>query len=832
MHDRFYRLVEKQITRMLSLWVKPAVLPEHPQAVIDPEKPVLYVLEKGGLADRATLNQVCQKFNLPPPGAQLDYGNLQESSSVDVLRHRQGFVMRRHRLVRSQRLKRLVNTRLTQNPGDLQIVPVGIYWGREPDKEVSFWSLFFSENWQIGGRTRKFFTTLFYGRDTLLNFSEPLSIDALIDTYANSEGPTNDQPDNKAISAELVQHKLSRILRVHFRQRRIASVGPDQSHRRMLVSEVLQDKAVTDVINNEAANDHNKIQRLQRQAEKYANEIAADMSYPTVRVLHRLMSRLWTQLYDGVEVAGIDRLNKAASGREVIYVPCHRSHIDYLLLSYLLYINGHSLPHIAAGINLNLPLVGGLLRRGGAFFLRRSFAGNKLYATVFKAYLSTILQRGHAIEYFVEGGRSRTGRLLPPKGGMLAMTVNAYLRNPSTPVVFIPVYLGYERLLEGRAFTSELAGGKKQKETVFALLKSLRTLREEYGSVFVNFGTPIELDQLLDKHHQTWRDAPTETDRPTWLTPVITELGNTIMQHINSAAYINPINLLATALLATPRGVLSQQDLKHQMALYHDLLFNLAKNSTLVVPAIDFDEAIEHGQKLGFVQKSDDPLGTLISIKPGRAAPLTYFSNNIQHLLTLPSLIACCFLNHAVRSYQDISKLVSYAHPFLSSEFFLPDDPHATRVDETLNALKSCNLLRMQDDNYRRAPAGSTEAVSLMRLAEVVMPSLERYFLAASVLVPAGQNGIDKMALAHRCEACANRLAHTHGKNASDLYDKHLLESLLSTLAKTHYVHQREELFVASEALNEIAQQTRTLLPEQTRHAILNAALESNHQQK
>ena len=123
--------------------------------------------------------------------------------------------------------------------------------------------------------------------------------------------------------------------------------------------------------------------------------------------------------------------------------------MDYLLLSYVIYHKGYAVPHIAAGINLNMPVIGSLLRRGGAFFLRRSFGGNALYSAVFSRYLGTIMARGHSIEYFIEGGRSRTGRLLQPKTGMLAMTVRAYLRNPGRPVVFVPIYFGYERLVEG-----------------------------------------------------------------------------------------------------------------------------------------------------------------------------------------------------------------------------------------------------------------------------------------------------------------------------------------------------------------------------------------------
>src|SRR5690606_37780798 len=229
-------------------------------------------------------------------------------------------------------------------------------------------------------------------------------------------------------------------------------------------------------------------------------------------------------------------------------------HIDSMLLGYIVSHHGLSIPHTAAGINLDLPIIGSILRRGGAFILRRSFKGNRLYATVFNAYMHQILTRGHAIEYFVEGGRSRTGRLLRAKGGMLAMTVNSYMRAPRRPIAFVPVYFGYEKLIEGDSFISELGGAEKQKESLLGLVRSVKALRESFGKVYVNVGEPIELASALDVLQVEWRDAEFPDDeRPEWLNDVVEELGSRIMRGINSAAAVTPIGLLATILLSTPK---------------------------------------------------------------------------------------------------------------------------------------------------------------------------------------------------------------------------------------------------------------------------------------
>ena len=158
-------------------------------------------------------------------------------------------------------------------------------------------------------------------------------------------------------------------------------------------------------------------------------------------------------------------------------MPCHRSHVDYLLLSYVIYFENLAIPYIAAGNNLNVPIIGRILRGGGAFFIRRSFKNNPLYASVMRAYIQQLMAQGTPLEYFIEGGRSRTGRMLKPKLGMLDMSIEGYMKTQARPLAFVPVYIGYEKLLEGKSYLGELYGEQKQGESLFGGARWSRTPR-------------------------------------------------------------------------------------------------------------------------------------------------------------------------------------------------------------------------------------------------------------------------------------------------------------------------------------------------------------------
>ncbi|MBK7251038.1 MAG: glycerol-3-phosphate 1-O-acyltransferase PlsB [Gammaproteobacteria bacterium] len=542
--------------------MRAAVRPEDaPARLAHGERPVCYVLAQRSAIDRAVLDNTCARLKLPRPGSRILPGLPRDCRAIFALRRTRGLWRTRVDRRTPELLARLVDAVRSSPALDVDLVPVDVYWGRAPQKEASWFRLLFAENWGIASRVRRLLTVLVNGRAVLVELGEPLSLRALLEGH----------PEPRA-----QERRIARLLRSQMHRQRVARIGPDLSHRRTIVTQVLRTRAVRAAVLQEMR--ERKVTRRQalELARTYAEEIAANYSHPFVRFMETILTRVWNRLYDGVLFGHVETLGEVAEGNEIVYVPCHRSHMDYLLLSYAIYRQGYAIPHIAAGINLNLPVVGRYLRKGGAFFLRRSFRGNTLYTVVFMKYLAAIMARGHSIEYFVEGGRSRTGRLLSPKTGMLSMTVRSYLRDPVRPVVFVPVYFGYERIVEAPAYVSELSGQPKRKESVLGLLRSLRVLRERFGCVHVNLGEPIALDDLLARHTPDWRARGLAEDaRVPWVAAVVEELAARIMRNINSAATVTPVNLLAVTLLATPRQAMPEADLRRQLEFYRELLREL-----------------------------------------------------------------------------------------------------------------------------------------------------------------------------------------------------------------------------------------------------------------
>lgn len=800
--------------RIIAPWLAIRREPPGPGAgLVLPDLPVCYAIERYGLSNALILEQTCRDAGLPSPLLPMPGDIAGQGRAVVALSRRQAFWFGRPRnRTHSEGLANLVAVLEADPSLDVQIVPVSIFVGRAPDRQSGWFRVLFAENWAMVGRFRRFLAVLLNGRNTIVRFSPPVSLRSVL-----QEGMT----------AETSVRKISRVLRAHFRRIRTTVIGPDLSHRRTLVDGVLAAEPVRQAIADQARRDNISHASAWRRAHAYAREIAADYSHTVIRSLSFVLTPFWNKIYRGVSMQHFDTLKQVAPGHEVVYVPCHRSHIDYLLLSYLLYTHGIVPPHIFAGVNLNLPVVGAVLRKGGAFFARRSFRGNALYSAVFSEYMAKLVSGGYSIEYFIEGGRSRTGRLLQPKSGALVMTLRAYLRQPRKPVLFQPVYIGYEKLMEGKSYLDELSGRPKQKETVWALLRAATgILRRNYGRVAVSFAEPVLLDDLLAQHAPNWREERAAGVRPDWINATVDALAERIQVNINRAADVNPINLLAVALLSTPKYAMSEGDLLAQLDIFKTLLSAAPYSGRVTVTDLTPTQIVAYGEEVGVLTRTRHPLGDVLAFEGEQAVLQSYFRNNVLHLFVCAAWVAGCFQNSRRMSRAAVVRLGGLVYPFLKRELFLPWDVagFAAQVEGTIDALVGLRLLSFDlDSGYLQRGPGQTDEVFRLRvIANSMMQAFERYYIGVAVLVKNGSGTVSSAELENLCHLTAQRLSLLYAPTAPEFFDRSLFRNFIATLRELGLVRVDEAGKLAfGEELTAWANDSKLILSRELRHSIL-----------
>ena len=818
--------------RVIEPWIELQIDP-MPEGLAEDPRPICYVLEDYGLSNALILERACRAAGLPSALRPLPGDPLKRKRAYVALSRRNagttlgmaadmaadlatGKAPRMARPARrhSEALARLLQAH-RDDPGlDVRLVPVSIFVGRAPERNNGWFSVLFSENWTIVGRFRRLLAILLNGRATLVQFAAPVELREVI---------TEDLPPERMV------RKVSRVLRTHFNRIREAVIGPDLSTRRLLIDKVLAAEPVKQAIADTARRENGKTEDAWKKAQAYAYEIAADYSPPVVRSASFLLNMVWNRIYRGVLVHHLDRLKQDAPGYEVVYVPSHRSHMDYLLLSYLLYTKGVVPPHIAAGINLNLPVIGTILRKGGAFFLRRSFRGNALYSAVFSEYVAQLVSGGYSMEYFIEGGRSRTGRLLQPKGGMLAMTLRAYLRQPTRPVLFQPVYIGYEKLMEGTSYLDELSGKPKEKESIWSLLVGIpKVLRSNYGQVVVNFGEPIKLAEVLAERAPEWDGTPVpDEEKPQWLAGTIDALADQVQVNINRAADVNPINLLAMAMLSTPKHAMGEADLLAQIQLSKTLLAEVPYSDRVTVTPHAPEEIVAHGEEIGMLARTPHPLGDVLHVDGDTAVLMSYFRNNVLHLFTASAWIACCFQQNRRMSRASLRRIGRAIYPFLQAELFLPwsEDGFAERLDRTIDVFVRKGLLEHVNDEdggiLARNVGQSDEVFRLRAIGHPLQQAFERYYIAISVLAKNGPGTLGAAELESLCHLAAQRLSLLYAPAAPEFFDKTLFRGFIQKLREMRLVWPDENSkLMFDERLDAWARDAKTILGRELRHTI------------
>jgi len=457
--------------------------------------------------------------------------------------------------------------------------------------------------------------------------------------------------------------------------------------------------------------------------------------------------------------------------------------------------------------------------------MRRSFKDNPLYATVFNEYMHVMFSRGYSVEYFVEGGRSRTGHMLQPRPGMLSMTVRSFLRDHRKPIVFIPVYIGYEKVMEGRSYLGELRGKKKQKENVFALAKTVRKLSNSFGRVAVNFGEAIPLADVLDQVHGSWRDEAYDAEyRPPWLNQAVDELALRVASNINASVAVNPIGITATVLLGTERLAMDEHQLIRLMDQYAGLLKAYPYAKTVTLPEGSGKDWVAYCENMGLVARQPQKLGDIIALEGSNATLMTYYRNNIQHLFALPSLIASLFENKDTLRRERVVFLASVAYPYLQSELFLKyqADEADQVINDWINVLIEQGLLKeLDDDRVGRPEEGTEEMLRLRVLSRFIIQTLERYHIALGILRKYGSGKLSAAELEEQSTLLAERMSILFGLNAPEFFDKSLFRNFIANLQANGVITTEDNgLICYGEGLDEVAEDARLVLSVEKRQAI------------
>jgi glycerol-3-phosphate O-acyltransferase len=519
-------------------------------------------------------------------------------------------------------------------PRPVFLVPVAVFRGKGfRRKESRFATLLYSVQ-EAPGEAKRLFNYLWNAEEIQLTLGREVAVDRFVEDYRR-EGE------------ERLVRRLARALQIFlYREERLVS-GPALLPRRMVRRQVLRDPELARLVRRVAAERGVARRRIWREARGYFNEMAANFNGLYFGVLEALFNRIWTRIFAGLEIVGLEKVIACVREHPVVLVPCHRSHFDYLILSYIFHTNYLSPPHIAAGINLSFWPMGPLFRGAGAFFIRRTFENNELYKMVFRKYLSFLIREGYTQEFFIEGGRTRTGKILTPKLGMLSAIVNVFLQGVRRDLYFVPISIHYGRIPEEEAYRREVAGEEKEPESLGALLRARSILQRRYGTVYVSFADPISLGTVLGPLRERLASAPAEPQAEEESRRFIQRLGFRLLREVNEAAVAGATAISATALLGAPRAACRMTEFVVSAQALVALLRARGVRLTASLERNErsgFRESLKWLEGGGLVERMHDAGGAVLHVPPERRFNLDFYKNNTIHFFLLPSLITRALL--------------------------------------------------------------------------------------------------------------------------------------------------------------------------------------------
>ncbi len=620
----------------------------------------------------------------------------------------------------------------------IYIIPHLMFFSKKPFRSrVSPWDMVFGTE-QNPGTLRKLVTLFKHPGRIFMEISEPVS---LVDFLSASENR-----NRSTIHLSLV---LRRRLLVQINRHQQSITGPALKSREEIKESILTSDRLRSIMSQFSQKRDIPLDRVHREANQYLDEIAANYNNTVIEIAAKIIKWFIRTMFDGLSV-NTDMLNRIKSmcrRGPLILVPCHKSHIDYLVLSYLMYLNNMPCPHVVAGKNLFFWPVGAFLRAGGAFSIRRTFKGAALYSKVFAEYVHKLLGEGFNIELFIEGGRSRTGKLLPPQLGFLSILLHAFKNQACDDMIFVPIYVGYDRVPEEKAYLQEIEGGSKEPENLKQVIKARRVLKKKYGRIYVRFSEPLSFRELLDRQNLSLPDLDQKETNA-----LCRQLGNRMISAIGAATVVTPHALTAAAILSFSKHPFSRQQVGERVeALMTYLTFaGVSLSDTLL---LDHSQAVDQAFTIYTLRKFIDTIPAhekdavspaLYSASENRRPNLEYYKNSCMGCLTPAAYTALLILVRDAFQFSvpDLYEGYDFLQQLFGLEFTVDQDVSSMHaVGAVIDAFVDDAILMPHPslpDTYNLTSAGFRK---LELFARLLKSYLESYLVVLYFLLESPKNG-------------------------------------------------------------------------------------------
>ncbi len=642
-----------------------------------------------------------------------------------------------------------------ETSNSLFIVPLDILYVSKPmRKDPSLFDLLFGTH-ENPGNIKRIYTLLRHPEKIQIAVANPVKlIDFILDENI------------QRLDSEFQSHRMRSCLVDIINRQRRSFTGPILKSRQEITEDILTRKSMKEYLAQYAAEQNLSLKKTNKKAAGYINEIAANYNLRIINIGSVVLNWAFQNIFDGLMLKQeqINRMKEKSTENPLILVPCHKSHLDYLLLPYVMHKHNMPCPHIAAGKNLSFWPLGPIFRGGGAFFIRRSIRGAKLYTRIFAAYLEKLLYEGFNLKIFIEGGRSRTGKLLSPRPGGISYMIRACLAGACTDLHFVPIFIGYDRVLEEDAYLKEKEGGDKKPENLKGLLATPKFLKRQYGKVYIRFDEPISIKEYMDKKHI---DAAAMSEKD--FIAFAKQFGYKLIHRINTQAVATPHGIIAGAILNCPGNSIAKSQITELANVYIDLLTfdgRELSDTLLMAPDNTLDTVINNFIDRKFIELADEDEEditpeTHFIVKYNKRPILDYYKNSVISFFVAHAYTAVAILETDRFQFTllDLIPRYKFLQKLFVDEFSFDEDISCEeQITHAIKGFVNQGFLVPTSEGEELFDLTSSGRREMTMFAAFMLPFFESYFTVLTYLEKEKYDSQDIKGMAKKVVSLGSKL--------------------------------------------------------------------------